>query len=308
MTDTNDALPLEGLNKKVDAVIDHCASNFGVSDERIGKLEAKAEYDSKALDLLSTDFQLSHDGLGAQFKSLETLVNQLNERISVEPQWHLDISSKASIYGALAKAQQEIVNADANIDNAFLKTKYADLGSCLNAVRGPLSSNGIALIQLTEDQSQSVLGIRTILAHESGETIEDLITMSPPKMDPQGIGSCRTYMRRYSLMAICGIAGALDDDAEATKKDPNDYPRIETSEVEKIIYHADELFGDNADDAVKLMLDRIFGKIAVIGDIRAGEMQTALNYLDNAKKARDKKIAAAKKAEEAEAKAAKAEK
>ena len=128
--------------------------------------------------------------------------------------------------------------------------------------------------------------------------------MAPPKMDPQGVGSCRTYMRRYSLIALCGIAGALDDDAEGTKTDPNDYPRISVSEVEKIIYQADELFADHADDAVKLMLQRVFGGIAVVGDIREGEMQTALTYLDNAKKARDKKLTKAKKDEEAAAKAA----
>lgn len=299
MTDTNDALPIEGLNKKVDAVIDHCATNFGVSAEKIGKLEARTESTSNVLELLSTDFLESHDGLGAQFKSLEALVNQINERPS---------NNRASIYAALAKAQQEIVNADANIDNAFLKTKYADLGSCLNAVRGPLSSNGIALIQLTEDQSQSVLGIRTILAHESGETIEDLITMSPPKMDPQGIGSCRTYMRRYSLMAICGIAGSLDDDAEGTKKDPNDYAKITAAEAEKIIYTADELFGDRSDAAVKKMLYSVFGGINTVSQIKEGEHEAAITALTNAKGLMDKKDAAVAKAEKAAAKAAKAEK
>jgi hypothetical protein len=37
-----------------------------------------------------------------------------------------------------------------------------------------------------------------------------------PKQDPQGYGSCLTYLRRYSLAAICGLYQA-DDDAEATR-------------------------------------------------------------------------------------------
>jgi hypothetical protein len=232
---------------------------------------------------------------------LEQLSTDFLNQKPVEP-------DRAEIYGALAAAQQEIVNADANIENDFLKKKYADLASCLNAVRGPLSKNGIALIQLTEDQSASVLGIRTILAHSSGQTIEDVITMSPPKLDPQGIGSCRTYMRRYAVIAMCGIAGALDDDAEATKADPNDYARISTGEVEKIIYHADELFEEKADDMVSYMLKKIFPKAGCVGDIPEGEAKVALTYLDKAKALKEKKLAEAEKAEKAEQKKAKAEK
>lgn len=156
------------------------------------------------------------------------------------------------------------------------------------------------------------MGIRTILVHESGQTIEDVITMAPPKVDPQGIGSCRTYMRRYAVLAMCGIAGAVDDDAEGAMKNPNDYPRISVGEVEKIIYTADELFEDHSDDAVKLMLDKVYTteerKIANVGDIPEGEAESALKYLNNAKKARDKREAAAKKEEAAAAKAAQEEK
>jgi hypothetical protein len=214
----------------------------------------------------------------------------------------------SEIYAALAAAQLEIQNADANIENEFLNKRYADLASTLNAVREPLAKNGIALFQQTADPGQGVLGIKTTLAHSSGQTLEDLITMAPPKNDPQGIGSCRTYMRRYAVLAMCGIAGALDDDAESTKTDPNDYPRISESEVEKIIYEADQLFGDRADAAVKKMLARVFGGLTVVGDIREGEAKTALTALANSKKLMVKNEKAAAKREEAAAKKAAEEK
>jgi hypothetical protein len=269
---------LEGLNKKVDAVIDHTAT-------QLGKLEEDA----------ATTRQVFREGMNAMAERLAAL-----EEAPKGP-------DRAELYKALAAAQLEIENAEQNVSNEFLKNKYADLASCFNAVRKPLASNGLSIIQLTEDPGSGVLGIRTILAHESGATIEDLITMAPPKMDPQGVGSCRTYMRRYSLMAICGIAGAADDDAEATKKDPNDYERISVAECEKIIYRADELFGDRADAAVRKMLGKVFGGIAVVGDIKAGEADVALNALENAKKLMDKQEAAAKAKEEAAQKEAKAE-
>lgn len=274
------AQDIAALNKKVDAVIDHTATQLGLIDEEAATIR-----------------QMLREGMTEVAKRLTAL--------EAPPVQEPD---RKDIYAALAAAQQEIVNADANIENEFLKKKYADLASCLNAIRGPLSKQGIALIQLTEDQSASVLGIRTILAHSSGQTIEDVITMSPPKLDPQGIGSCRTYMRRYAVIAMCGIAGALDDDAEATKADPNDYPRISTGEVEKIIYHADELFEEKADDMVGYMLKKIFPKAACVGDIPEGEAKVAITYLDKAKALKEKKQAEAEKAEKAEQKKAKAEK
>lgn len=295
MTDTTneDAQPyvdqqIGSLNKKLDAVIDHVASNFGGVETRLSSIESNC----------SEHFGLLESRLNASSDVLEVIGDRLND-MEVPPA----TQDRSAIYTALAAAQVEINNAITKTDNEFTKKKYADLASVLDAVRPHLSANGIALFQITEDVSTSMLGIRTVLAHgESGQTIEDHITMSPPKLDPQGIGSCRTYMRRYAILALTGIAGASDDDAEGTKA------RLKPSEVEKILYHADELFGnEHADDAVELMLKNVFSSedAKVIGDIPAGELDVAINALDRLKAKRDKQIATATKAEKAAAKAAK---
>lgn len=281
MTDKLQADWAEKLNKKVDAVIDHTAT-------QIGKLEAQAKSTSDVVEELTC--HLSQNALK------DLIAISIAEAYPPAP-------DRSAIYAALAAAQIGMINAVTKTKNEFTNKDYADLASVLDAVRPHLSANGIALFQVTEDQSASVLGIRTVLAHgESGQTIQDVITMSPPKLDPQGIGSCRTYMRRYAILALCGIAGAADDDAEKTKA------RLEPSEVEKILYHADELFGgEHADDAVELMLKNVFsGEDAkVIGDIPAGQLDVAISALDRLKTKRDKQIAAATKAEKAAAKAAK---
>jgi len=44
--------------------------------------------------------------------------------------------------------------------------------------------------------------------------MEATLHMKPVKMDPQGIGSCITYARRYAALAIAGAAPE-DDDANA---------------------------------------------------------------------------------------------
>ena len=114
---------------------------------------------------------------------------------------------------ALSQAQNEITGAKKDSDNPFFKSKYADLASCWDACRGPLSKNKLAVIQTTEDSDKGVV-IITTLVHESGQWISGRLTVQPVKNDPQGLGSAITYGRRYALSAIVGLA-QVDDDANA---------------------------------------------------------------------------------------------
>jgi len=127
---------------------------------------------------------------------------------------------------SLSKAQGSILTADRDKKNPFYGSKYADLASCWDAIRKPLSENGLAIIQLAETCGPTV-AVTTILAHSSGQWISGRLAMTPvrqlskaegggwePANDPQAIGSAITYARRYALSAIAGIA-ADDDDGNA---------------------------------------------------------------------------------------------
>lgn len=242
------------------------------------ELENRIKEQGHTLELTHNKLELIENRLASNDKNIAMLAGDLVEMKKTPP-----TPDKSEIYGALAKAQESIHNATTNTDNEFTKKKYANLASVMDAVRKPLAENGIALFQVTEDPGQGVLGIRTVLAHESGQTIQDVITMAPPKLDPQGIGSCRTYMRRYAVLAMCGIAGAADDDAESTKADPEDYERLTSAEVDKVLMQADEMFGDRTDAVIAKMLDRVFG-LKRLGDVKAGEFDVVMNQLKNANK------------------------
>lgn len=114
---------------------------------------------------------------------------------------------------ALAKAQGKIVGATKDSKNPFFKSSYADLASVWEAIRGPLSENGLAVVQTTDLDAEGVTVVTT-LAHESGEWMRGKIRMHPKDDGPQAYGSCVTYARRYALAAIVGVA-QIDDDAEA---------------------------------------------------------------------------------------------
>ena len=101
--------------------------------------------------------------------------------------------------------------------NPHFRTKYADLGACLDAVNDALLDQNIALYQETSEDSTGVT-VETVFLHESGETFRGgKLHVPASKQDPQGYGSALTYARRYSVMAACGIA-AEDDDGNAAAK------------------------------------------------------------------------------------------
>jgi hypothetical protein len=118
---------------------------------------------------------------------------------------------------ALAKAQGAIEGAKKDSANPFFKSKYADLASVWDACRKALSENSLSVVQTTDESPDAVI-VDTRLCHSSGEWIQGRLVMKPVKADPQGIGSCLTYARRYALSAMVGIAPEDDDGNAATGK------------------------------------------------------------------------------------------
>lgn len=122
------------------------------------------------------------------------------------------------IAAALVKAQREFGPALKDKTNPAFRSKYADLGACIEAVIDALNSNGIALVQKQHPHDGGVT-VETIFLHESGETFSaGMLSVPASKQDPQGYGSALTYARRYSLMAACGIAPEDDDGNAASKR------------------------------------------------------------------------------------------
>jgi len=123
---------------------------------------------------------------------------------------------------ALVKAQMEMGNAVKGTSNPFFKKQYADLNAVREACIPILNKYGIVAIQPNVHIDGKNF-VKTILLHESGESIEGLteILFSKPN-DAQAQGSGITYARRYGLQSLVNI-GADDDDgnkASATTTQP----------------------------------------------------------------------------------------
>lgn len=121
---------------------------------------------------------------------------------------------------ALAKAQATMGNAKKSSNNPFFKSKYADLAEVLDTCREALSTNNLSVTQLVGTVVNNSVELTTVLMHSSGQWISSTCNFSLTKVDPQSIGSCITYMRRYSLAAMVGIAQADDDGEAAMNRTP----------------------------------------------------------------------------------------
>ena len=121
---------------------------------------------------------------------------------------------------ALSKAQGAMQPAKMNATNPFLKSKYADLGSVMDAAKQPLADNGLSFVQMVSapDNGNMTVELTTMLMHESGEYLQ--ATMSMPFQEERGkslsqaVGSVITYARRYALAAMLGIVA--DEDVDGT--------------------------------------------------------------------------------------------
>lgn len=117
--------------------------------------------------------------------------------------------------GALAKAQAKIEGAAKEAVNPHFRNKYADLGNVWAAIREPLTSNGLSVVQLLRGVERGI-ECETILMHGSGQFIAESLFVPASKNDAQGYGSAATYARRYGLQAMVGIA-PVDDDGEGAR-------------------------------------------------------------------------------------------
>jgi len=126
-----------------------------------------------------------------------------------------------NLASAYIKAQMEMAPLLKDKKGNF--GNYSTLASVQDVCLPAFGKHGIAVFQevstVWDDANRVHVRIDCMLIHaESGETREyKPLFLIPTKTDPQGIGSAITYGRRYSLMAVAGIAPEDDDGTEASK-------------------------------------------------------------------------------------------
>ncbi len=130
---------------------------------------------------------------------------------------------------ALSKAQGAMGAAHKDATNPHLRNTYASLSSIIDTAKGPLSTNGLAFVQLLS-QSEVGMILETVLMHSSGQWLSSEILVNAAAAnkgvnEAQALGSALTYYKRYALAAMLGVSVADEDDdgnaaGQSAKKQP----------------------------------------------------------------------------------------
>lgn len=113
----------------------------------------------------------------------------------------------------LLEVKKKIGTLSKHSENPFFKSQYLDLNDLLNAVEPLLWEKGLMLLQPIDKNKVC----SSIVDVESGKIICFSEIDLPPITDPQKLGSCITYFRRYTLKSLLAISEQDDDGNKASE-------------------------------------------------------------------------------------------
>jgi hypothetical protein len=193
--------------------------------------------------------------------------------------------SIANLTASLVKAQAKIEGAAKDKTNPHFRSKYADLSSVVEAIKGPITDQGLAYTQVLHDADASAK-VETIILHSSGEWLScGVISVPVSKHDAQGYGSALTYARRYSLSAAFGVAPEDDDGNAAAAAAPR---TVAQQVVDAKVTPTSGLREQLKPEQLK-RVDKVASE--VIDCMEAGEVGTAYVVIEEAKLDTDEKAA-----------------
>lgn len=118
---------------------------------------------------------------------------------------------------AMSLMQSQIKPAVKDSMNSHFKSRYSDISSVWNAIRDPMTSNGLTVWQDVTTEEKHV-SVTTRVVHASGQWVEfGPLSVPMSKTDAHGVGSAISYAKRYALCAALGVvSGDEDDDGNAS--------------------------------------------------------------------------------------------
>ncbi len=145
---------------------------------------------------------------GADIEMVERLMG-LNERYETS-------QARKAFDEAIAAAKSEIPPITRNATGHNSK-KYADFAAIAKVVDPIIGRHGLSYRFRTAQTDR--ISVTCILSHKAGHSEETTLAgpadTSGNKNAIQAIGSTLTYLQRYSLVQMLGLAAAADDDGKA---------------------------------------------------------------------------------------------
>jgi len=202
--------------------------------------------------------------------------------------------SITKIAPALAKAWAELENPKHNASVTVQKKSggsytfdYTDLGGILDEAKRVFKDNGISVMQnahTEESESKLIVSVETMLLHSSGEWMQSKPLRMNANASIQDMGGQITYLKRYSLSAMLGIATEKDDDANGASG--NDYQMNSNKASDKQLNYVKKLIKENVTEKYneEQLHDLLKQRIETENDINnftSQEASAAIKFLNS---------------------------
>ncbi|HEO7770451.1 TPA: ERF family protein [Streptococcus agalactiae] len=162
---------------------------------------------------------------------LKEQAKQIPTKEDLEPLYKALVAAQAE-FNAPKKNRKVNVKSKTGRDYTF---EYADLKSLRDAIVPILNKHGIFFSQHETWNGSNLVAIETILRHESGVSIQQVdAPLIYDVNNGQKARSTTTYLRRYSLSNLFGIAAEDDDDNNIASENGFSYLENEPEQEDDI--------------------------------------------------------------------------
>lgn len=157
-------------------------------------------------------------------------------------------------------------------------TPFSTLADVIGAIRKPLTDNGLSFMQPVARNEHGV-AVTTVLLHVSGQRYSSTLDMPcGANANAQAVGSAISYGRRYSLLAMMGLASDDDDDGnaavEAQRSAPRQEQRAVTPPRERQAAASGSVSGDASEKQIDAAISKVFKEIrGIVPEITAGVLR-----------------------------------
>ena len=143
-------------------------------------------------------------------------IEVLEKLMALQERWQAN-QARMAFDEAVSQAKKAIPVITKNATGHNSK-KYANFAAIAKAVDPILGEHGLSY-RFRTSQSDKAISVTCILSHKAGHSEETTLAgpadSSGNKNAIQSIGSTLTYLQRYSLVQMLGLAAAEDDDGNA---------------------------------------------------------------------------------------------
>lgn len=200
-----------------------------------------------------------------------------------------------NIYAAFADFVAEIPSFSKDGRNPHFNSEYVTFDSIMAVIKPLALKQGLYVWHRTEcevtDGGLVIVKVTPVVSNAKGEHIEGGTMANIVTNNVQQVGSVTTYLKRYSISSLLGIAADVDDDGESNRQFVENAKDYEKAAVKNYTAKAtaSKPGGITADQQTEIRalikeqaLDRetFAGRMAEILPKRAGQNLTNLTKLE----------------------------